>query len=407
MPELAIHGGEPIRRAPFSSWPVFDKEDEQALLAVLRSGRWFLAERVEEFEKRFAAFQDAQFGVAVSNGTVALQVALEAIDLRPGDEVIVPAYTFIATASAVAMVGGLPIFADVEPGTGNISPASVEAAVTERTRALIAVHVAGRPADLDALGELARRHQLYLLEDAAQAHAAAWKGRRVGAIGHLGTFSFQASKNLNAGEGGFVATDDRRLAERAWSLHNCGRAPKGAWYEHPLVGGNYRMTEFQAALLLSQLRNLESQTAQRARNAALLTSLLKEIDGILPLDPDPRVTTHAHHLYIFRYQARAFGKASRDRFIAALQREGIPCSSGYRPLYREPAFRTRFQDYPFASAYFKGKPDYGRVCCPQVERLCEEAVWLTQNILLGPEEDMRDIARAIRKIQEHAGELGD
>jgi dTDP-4-amino-4,6-dideoxygalactose transaminase len=406
MPKLAINGGEPIRRAPFHSWPVITPADEAALLEVLHSGRWFLADKVAAFEKAFAAFQDARFGVAVSNGTVALQVALESIGLKPGDEVIVPAYTFIATASSVAMVGGIPIFADVQPGTYNLCPDSAASAITERTRALVAVHVAGRPADLDALGELARGRGLHLIEDAAQAHAASWKGRKVGAIGDLGTFSFQASKNLNAGEGGFVATDDRRLAERAWSLHNCGRAPEGAWYEHPLVGGNYRLSEFQAGLLLSQMAGLEAQTARRTRNAELLTRLLGEIEGVSPLDPDPRITTHAYHLYIIRYRASAFGGAPRDRFAAALQREGIPCSVGYKPLYKEAAFRTRFQDYPFASAYFKGKPDYDRVRCPQVERICaEEAVWLTQNMLLGPEEDVRDVARAIRKIQEHAGEL--
>lgn len=406
MAHLAINGGEPVRRAPFSSWPIITAADEAALLEVLHSGRWFLADKVAAFEQRFAAFQDAQFGVAVSNGTVALQVALEAIALQPGDEVIVPAYTFIATASSVAMVGGVPIFADVQPGTYNLCPASVEAAITERTRAIVAVHVAGRPADLDALGELARKHKLFLIEDSAQAHAAAWKGRKVGAIGDLGTFSFQASKNLNAGEGGFITSNDRRLAERAWSLHNCGRAPQGAWYEHPLVGGNYRMGEFQAGLLLSQMANLEAQTACRTRNAELLTGLLGEIEGVSSTDPDPRITTHAYHLYIIRYQAKGFGGLSRDRFIAALQHEGVPCSPGYKPLYKEAAFRTKFQDYPFVSPYFKGKPDYDRVCCPQVERICaEEAVWLTQNLLLGPEEDMRDIARAIRKIQEHAGEL--
>ncbi|MBI2504509.1 MAG: DegT/DnrJ/EryC1/StrS family aminotransferase [Candidatus Latescibacteria bacterium] len=406
MPQLAITGGEPLRRAPFPSWPIVTPADEAALLEVLHSGRWFLADKVAAFEKAFASFQDAQFGVAVSNGTVALQVALEAIGLQPGDEVIVPAYTFIATASSVAMVGGIPIFADVQPGTYNLCPASVEAALTERTRAIIAVHVAGRPADLDALGDIARRHHLYLIEDSAQAHAAAWRDRKVGAIGQLGTFSFQASKNLNAGEGGFITTDDRRLAERAWSLHNCGRAPKGAWYEHPLVGGNYRLGEFQAGLLLSQLGSLEYQTARRTRNAELLTVLLGEIEGVLPLDPDPRITTHAYHLYIIRYQARGFGGLPRDRFITALQQEGIPCSSGYNPLYREAAFRTKFQDYPFVSPYFKGKPDYDQVCCPEVERICaEEAIWLTQNMLLGPEEDMGDIARAIRKIQDHAGEL--
>jgi dTDP-4-amino-4,6-dideoxygalactose transaminase len=403
---LAITGGEPTRRAPFPSWPHITPTDEAALLEVLRSGRWFLADKVAAFERAFAAFQNAPYGVAVSNGTVALQVALEAIDLKPGDEVIIPAYTFIATASSVALVGGLPVFADVQPGSYNLCPASAEAAITEGTRAIIAVHVAGRPADLDALGDLARRHNLYLIEDAAQAHAAAWKGRRVGAIGHLGTFSFQASKNLNAGEGGFVTSEDRRLAERAWSLHNCGRAPEGAWYEHPLVGGNYRLSEFQAGLLLSQLGNLESQTVRRTRNAELLNTLLGEIEGVSPLDPDPRITTHANHLYIIRYQAKAFGGVSRDRFIAALQREGIPCSSGYNPLYKEAAFRTKFQDYPFVSPYFKGKPDYDRVRCPQVERICaEEAVWLTQNMLLGPEEDMADIARAICKLRVHAGEL--
>jgi dTDP-4-amino-4,6-dideoxygalactose transaminase len=404
--QLAIRGGTPVRTAPFSPWPVYGTEDEQALLEVLRSGRWFMASRLEAFEKAFAAYQDARFGIAVSSGTTALQVALDAVDLKLGDEVIVPSYTFVATASSVVMVGGVPVFVDVEPGSYNLDPAAVEAAITPRTRAIVAVHIAGRPADLDALGALARRHGLRLVEDAAQAHAAAWKGRKVGAIGDLGTFSFQASKNLNAGEGGFVTSDDRELAERAWSVHNCGRSPEGAWYEHPRVGGNYRLGEFQAGLLLSQLPRLEAQTATRTRNARLLASLLRSIDGIEPLDDDPRVTTHAYHLFILRYRADAFGGAPRERFIAALQKEGVPCSSGYRPLYKEPAFRARFAEYPLTSAYFKGRPDYDRVCCPVTERICaEEAVWLTQNLLLGAEEDMHDIARAIRKVQDHAGEL--
>lgn len=403
---LSLVGGEPVRRSPFPSWPVYGPEDEKALLEVLHSGRWFLADRIEEFERAFAEFQQAQFGIAVSSGTTALQVALEAIGLQPGDEVIVPAYTFIATASAVVSTGGIPIFADIQPGTYNLDPASVEAAITERTRAIIAVHIAGRPADLDAFRELARRHGLRLIEDACQAHAAAWKGRRVGAIGDLGCFSFQASKNLCAGEGGFIATDDRELAEICWSLHNCGRSPKGAWYEHPLIGSNYRLSEFQAALLLSQMRNLEAQTAIRNRNAGILNALLGQLEGVSPMEPDERITTHAYHLFIFRYQAEAFGGAPKDRFIEALRAEGIPCSSGYRPLYKEVAFNRRFQNYPFASAYFKGKPDYAKVRCPVTERVCaEEAVWLTQNMLLGSEQDMEDIAAAIRKIRDHAHQL--
>jgi len=403
---LSLAGGEPVRRTPFPSWPVFGPEDEQALLAVLRSGRWFMADKIEAFERAFAAFQEAQFGIAVSSGTAALQVALETIGVRPGDEVIVPAYTFIATASAVVSAGGIPVFADVEADTYNIDPASVEAAITDRTRGIIAVHIAGRPADLDALLDIARQRHIPVVEDACQAHAAAWKGRRVGAIADLGTFSFQASKNLCAGEGGFITTDDRELAERAWSLHNCGRSPQGAWYEHQLIGSNYRISEYHASLLLSQMRNLEEQTATRTRNAELLTSLLSEIEGVAPLEADERVTTHAHHLYIFRYQSERFEGASRDRFIEAMRVEGIPCSSGYRPLYREAAFSARFQDYPFASRYFQGKPDYEKVCCPVTERICaEEAVWLTQNMLLGPEQDMHDIAAAVRKIREHASQL--
>ena len=280
---LALTGGEPQRSSPFPAWPIYDETDAQALLEVLHSGAWFLGAKIKAFSTAFATFQEAEFGIAVANGTVALQLALSAIDIRPGDEVIVPAYTFIATASAVAAVGGIPIFVDIDPQTYTIAPIAVEAAITARTKAIIAVHIAGRPADLDALGALSQQHRIALIEDAAQAHGAAWKGRKVGALGTLGTFSFQASKNLNAGEGGCITTNDRALAERAWSLHNCGRAPTGAWYEHPLLGGNYRMTEFQAGLLLNQIKRLDAQIGQRQRNGALLDQLLVGIDGISPL----------------------------------------------------------------------------------------------------------------------------
>jgi dTDP-4-amino-4,6-dideoxygalactose transaminase len=406
MPNLAINGGNPVRTAPFTAWPIFGDADEKALADVLNSRRWFMGERLEAFEKAFAAYQEADFGIAVSSGTTALQIALEAAGVGIGDEVIVPAYTFIATASAVALVGAVPVFVDIEPGTYNIDPAAVEAAITTRTRAVIAVHIAGRPADMDRLTELAQKHGIRLIEDAAQAHAAAWKGKRVGAIGDLGTFSFQASKNLNAGEGGFITSSDRELAERAWSLHNCGRSREGAWYEHPLVGSNYRLSEFQAGLLLSQLESLDGQAARRSRNGEALQRLLGEIDGVASTDPDERITNHAYHLFILRYDAEAFSGVSRDRFVAALQKEGIPCSAGYQPLYREAAFASRFADYPLDSPYFEGKPDYARVHCPVTERVsAEEAVWLTQNLLLGEEADMVQIAEAIAKIGANTDEL--
>ncbi len=396
---LAAAGGTPIRTSPFPGWPVFDATEEEAILGVLRSGSWFLGERVAEFERTFTEYCEAKHGVSVSSGTVALQVALEAAGVVLGDEVIVPSYTFIATASSVALVGGVPVFVDVDPDTYLIDPAAVEAAITEKTKAIIAVHIAGQPADLDALTAIATKHGVLLIEDSAQAHAAAWKGRRVGAIGDLGTFSFQASKNLNAGEGGFIVTDDEELQLRAWSIHNCGRAPGGEWYEHPLVGGNYRLTEMQAALALSQLRRLDEQTEKRSQSAALLTEQLSEIEGIRPLAVDERVTRHAFHLYVFRYDADAFGGASREQFLKALAAEGIPCTAGYKPLYREPAFQARFSDFPLSSPAFGGRPDYNGVHCPVTERICaDEAVWLTQNLLLGAESDISQIAEAITKI---------
>jgi len=378
---------------------VFDATEEEAILGVLRSGSWFLGERVAEFERTFTEYCEAKHGVSVSSGTVALQVALEAAGVVLGDEVIVPSYTFIATASSGALVGGVPVFVDVDPDTYLIDPAAVEAAITEKTKAIIAVHIAGQPADLDALTAIAAKHGVLLIEDSAQAHAAAWKGRRVGAIGDLGTFSFQASKNLNAGEGGFIVTDDEELQLRAWSIHNCGRAPGGEWYEHPLVGGNYRLTEMQAALALSQLRRLDEQTEKRTDSAALLTEQLSEIEGIRPLAVDERVTRHAFHLYVFRYDADAFGGAAREQFLKALAAEGIPCAAGYKPLYREPAFQARFSDFPLSSPAFGGRPDYSGVHCPVTERICaDEAVWLTQNLLLGTESDISQISEAIAKI---------
>ncbi|HJP31486.1 MAG TPA: DegT/DnrJ/EryC1/StrS family aminotransferase [Candidatus Latescibacteria bacterium] len=403
---LALRGGTPVRQAPFPSWPVFGPEDEVALLEVLHSGRWFLSDRVAEVERAFPEFHQARHGCAVSSGTTALQVALEAAGVGVGDEVVIPSYTFVATAAAVALVGAVPVFVDVTPDTYCIDVTAVEAAVTERTRAVIAVHLAGQPADLDGLTILCKKHGLRLIEDAAQAHCAEWKGRRVGAIGDLGTFSFQASKNLNAGEGGFVVSDDDALADAAWSIHNCGRSRSGEWYEHPLIGGNYRMTEFQAALLLSQMRNLEPQADLRSKNAALLADHLSDIEGIEPLLVDDRVTRHAYHLYVLRYDGAAFGGATRDRFIEALCAEGVPGAAGYRPLYREPAFQERFRDYPLDSPAFGGKPDYSQVDCPVTERICaDEAVWLTQNLLLGSEQDIAHIAEAVRKIQQSSDQL--
>ncbi len=390
-------------RVPWPLWPFFDAEEESALLGVLHSGKWWCVEGTEsrQFEEEFAVFQGASYAVACTNGTAALEIALRALDIGCGDEVIVPAYSFIATASSVLGVGAAPLFVDIQPDTLNIDPTLIASAVTPRTRAVIVVHMAGRPADMDAILEVAARHNLLVIEDAAQAHGSEWRGRRVGALGHLGTFSFQASKNLNAGEGGIVVTDDEVLGEAAWSVANVGRVRKGRRYEHSVYGSNFRMTEFQSAILRTQLKRLPGQSARRTANAAVLRELLQGIPGIALPSLDPRITAHAYHLFTFRYDPEAFGGRSYVDFIAALGAEGIPCSDGYVPLYKEGMFyRTPGRKSAFCQA--GRRIDYAKMHLPVCEQVCQDTVWLPQNLLLAERSDMETIAAAILKIQQSA-----
>ncbi len=398
--KLAVDGGNPVRTSPWPSWPVFGREEEEIILDVLRSGQWWAVggRRVPEFESAFAAMQDAKHAVAVTNGTAAIEIALRALGIGCGDEVIVPPYTFIATASSVLAVGATPVFADIEPTNLNLDPAAAEAAITERTKAIIPVHIAGCPADMDGILALAAKHHLIVIEDAAQAHAAEWRGRKVGALGDCGTFSFQASKNLNAGEGGCIVTNKEDVADKCWSVHNVGRTRSGKWYEHHVLGGNFRMTEWQAGILLAQLSRLPEQTERRTSNALRLTALLDQIPGIRTLPPDERVTRHAYHLYVFRYDSSEFGGRSRGDFLKAMGAEGVPVSAGYVPLYKEIVFQRKTAG---VGSWCKAgrHVDYSRVACPVCEQVCDDAVWLFQTMLLGDAADMDDIASAIEKIR--------
>lgn len=408
MAQLAVNGGSKTRTKPWPAWPIFDDTEVRALEEVCRSGHWGCLSgcKVSEFEKKFAAFQDAEYGVCVPNGTAALEVALKAVGVRAGDEVIVPPYTFIASASAALQIGAIPVFVDIDPDTYNLDPNKIEAAITPKTKCILAVHIGGGPADMDGILAVARKHGLKVVEDAAQAHGAAWKGKRIGALGDAGTFSFQASKNLTAGEGGIVVTNDPVVYSAAWSLHNCGRVPEGKWYEHRILGWNMRMTEFQAGILLAQMTRLEDQMKVREENALYLDSRLSEIEGIRPLKRDPRVTTHAYHLYIFRYDSSKFGGIPRAKFLQALNAEGIPCSAGYVPLYKEEMFRVDPEGCPIGCGFAGRKMDYSKVSCPVCENACaNEAVWLTQNMLLGTRQDMDDVVAAVRKIRDNAKEL--
>ncbi len=405
---LAILGGEPTRKTPFPAWPLWDTREEDALIEVLRSGTWGIAAdggKIAAFEQAFAQAHHAAHAQAVFNGSVALEVALRALDVAYGGEVIVPAYTFLATATACLMAGAMPVFVDIDPDTYNIDPQAIAAAITPRTQAIIPVHIGGLPADMDAILQIAHEHGIPVIEDACQAHGAAWKGRRVGAIGDLGCFSFQSSKNINAGEGGAILTDDEALAERCWSVHNCGRVREGRWYQHEVLGGNYRMTQWQAALLLAQLTRFEELAQRREANARYLADRLAQMTALRPLVRDPRVTQHGYHLFITRYDPEAFEGLPRARFLEALRAEGIPCSEGYVPLYRMPAIQNGIRRLRAAF----GRADAGESDlpnCPVTERACaSEGIWFFQTMLLGTEADMDDIVAAVQKVQAGAGRL--
>ncbi|MGQ9683278.1 MAG: DegT/DnrJ/EryC1/StrS family aminotransferase [Anaerolineae bacterium] len=402
---------------------MFDEREERAVLEVLRSGNWWrfsygqgaeLAEddvspksTVVRFQRAFAQAHDCRYGICTANGTVALEIALRAAGVRPGDEVIVPAYTFVATATAPLMIGAIPVFVDIDADTYNVDIHRVAQAINERTRAVIPVHFGGQPCDMEGLKALAARYGLKIIEDAAHAHGASYAGRKCGSLGDLAIFSFQLSKNMTAGEGGIITTNDEASARLCESLVWAGRMPGEPWYRHYVLAGNARLTEFQGAILQVQLERLEEQAQRRARNALVLDRLLGEIEGIEPLKILPNTTRHSYHIYIFRYQPEAFGGMPKSELVRALQAEGISgVLGGYEtPLYANPMFIEKaFMGGPWPlSAWEHGqRMDYGRCSadCPVSERACaEEAVWIPQTMLLADEQAMSDIAVALRKIQ--------
>ena len=405
---LAILGGPPIRTRPFPSWPVVSEADELRLLRTLRSGKWgrLQGNEVAEFEQRFAALHGCQHGIAVVNGTVSLRLALMAAGLQAEDEVIIPPYTFFSTASAVIEANMIPVFADIDLDSFNLDPQALAAAITPRTRAVIPVHFAGQPAAMDAIRAIAQQHNLFVLEDAAHAHGASLNGQSAGSLSDAASFSFQSSKNLTCGEGGIITTNDDQLAASCRSLQNCGRIPTGAWYEHHVISGNYRLGELQGAVLNSQLEQLESQTAIRDSNGRYLSERLAELPGLHPQKRPAACTRHSYHLFMLRLDGAAF-EAPRAAVVEALQAEGIPCSTGYGySLHQQPMFQHRAFG-PYLQRVVD-QLDYSRVSCPNSDLICrEQGVWIEHAMLLGTRDDMEDIVRAFAKIHEHRGKLLD
>ena len=397
--ELAINGGPKTVEKDFA-WPLYDETDVSCVAEIVRSGKWGNPDcggEVAQFEKEFADFCGTKYALSCVNGSVALRLALIACGVKPGDEVIVPPYTFIATASIVIEANCVPVFVDIDPRTYNMDASKIEEAITARTKAIIPVHFAGQACEMDEILAVAKKHGLRVIEDACHGHGAAYKGKKLGSIGDAGCFSFQSSKNLTSGEGGMVVTNDDALYQMMNSLRNVGRVEGGAWYEHHFAGCNYRITQLQAVLLSSQLKRLEEQTLKRHENGTYLNELLEGIDGITPLTRGLGETIHSYHIYIFKYDKSKFNGVSKVEFSKMLAAEGVPCFMGYpQPLYKQPLFQKKnFMCYAIPES-----ADYSKVCCQVTEKACyEEAVWIFQNTMLGTKNDMELFASAIIKIQ--------
>ena len=408
----AVLGGKPVCSTGFPGWPVFDQTEEKALLETLHSGQWYRGSgrAVSRFEEAYARLTGAKHCLATSCGTSALTTTLGALEVGPGDEVILPPYTFVATYNVIVLNYALPIFVDSDPETFQIDANKIEAAITGRTKAMLPVHLGGSSVDLDQVLEIAKQHKIPVIEDACQSHLVEWRGRKVGTWGTAGCFSFQASKNLNSGEGGAVLTNDDEFAEICRSFHHQGRAAQGGdgkFSYSGTRGSNLRLCEFQGNLLLAQMTRLEEQSKRRTENASYLTKMLAEIPGVLPAKMYAGCTRNAYHLYMFRYQKEHFANMARAKFLTALGKEGVPCSGGYSPMNRGPYVLGLVKSRHYQKLYPAEVLSHWaeRNDCPKNDQLCQEAIWFTQNMLLGTRTDMEQIAEAIRRIQKHAGEI--
>lgn len=406
MPQLALTGGSPVRSDPWPAWPVFDEREESALLAVLHGAEWggfpMPNRHAERFAQAFARRHDCDHGLCVANGTVSLEIALQAMGIEPGAEVIVPAYTFEATAAAALFSGCVPVLADIDPDTYCLDPESVESRITSATEAIVPVHLGMRFADMDRIMAIAERRGLAVLEDCAHAHGARWRERSAGSFGLAGSFSFQTTKLMTAGEGGIVVTSDAEVLDRLFALANCGRQRPERTRDHPVIGHNYRMTDLQAAILEVQLQRLDSQHEQRNRNAAALDRAFENVEGFRPLAADPRITHPAVYQYVLRYDSAHFDDLPREAVTAALEAEGIPCDGRfYECLTSSEMLPIDAKRFPAWSARSQGE-------CPNAERAAwREGIWIPHQVLLASEADVGCLVEAIAKIRRYGDELRD
>jgi len=409
--KLAINGGEKVHTGSWPQWPYWDQSAEPGIIEMFRSGRWWRGngEHVEEFEKKYAELMGAKYCLATASGTTALVTALQVLGVDAGDEVLVSPYTFIATYNVIFSHKALPVFVDSDPETFLIDPKKIEGRITERTVAIVPVHIYGLPVDMDSVNKVAKSHNLRVIEDACQAWLAEYRGKKTGTLGDLGCFSFQNSKHLAAGEGGAILGNDQNLVDRCHAYHNCGR-PYGAMKHvsgNQYNGMNYRMQQSQALILMSQMKRIEKDNDVRLSNALYLDKKLKDIPGIVPYKLAEGATRAVYHLYPFRYIKEKFSNIPKEKFISALNAEGIPCSGGYGKQNKEglidEALNSRGYKRLFSEARLKKWREENQL--PGNDQLCDQAVTFYQSILLGSKADMDDIVNAITKIYENRSSL--
>lgn len=413
---LALHGGSPLRTKPFSRWPEHGPEEVAAVSRAVESGRWGgyppPGPETARFQEAFGAYLGAQHVVLAANGTVTLKVALRALGVGAGDEVIVPALTWVATAGAAVYLNAVPVFADVDPETLCIDPRSVEANITPKTKAIICVHLGSVMSDLDALSAIAKKHGLFLIEDCAHAHGMRWRGQGAGTIGHAGSFSFQSSKLLTSGEGGAITTQDPVLWQKCQSMVNCGRK-EGAYagFEGNFFSWNDRITELQSALLSAQLARLEGQQARRAQNLAHLQKRLAELGdiGLTIQRADARMSSRAFYQLVLLYDAAKWKGLSRDKLVDALEAEGVPVDGGFYvpiPDRIDEIFPLRAKDYPEIRARYGEALSPRQLELPVARKAAyERTLWLHHALFLGSTSDIDDIVAAFLKVREHVDAL--
>ena len=417
MSGLAIHGGTPVRKRLFPSWPQAGPEEREWIEKVLRSSRWFAGPRGDDpdslcslFAARFASLHGGRYAQSVANGSAAIEVALRAIGLKPGEEVIVPSYTFVSTATSVLMVGGIPVFADIDPSSYCMSPADAARLVGPDTRAILPVHLGGQMADMGAISELAKKRGLAVIEDSAQAIGSFREHRGAGTWGDLGTFSFQANKTVTAGEGGLVMSGSPELAARVTAHTAFGRlagekSERSSAFPSQLLSGNYRMAEVQAAILLAQLERFGEQDERRRNNAARLTRTLEGIPGVEHVHADSPGSRHSYYYYLVRFDPGMFGGVGPAELCRILNAEGIPFIPGdSRPIYRNPVFEPAALSNALPGDVRRKYEESVRRNphdCPAAEEACRRTIILRHQVLLGDAGDMDDISVALAKVREN------